>query len=269
MAISGAAVGPGGGKSTKLGTALLFGLANLRTGYWWDSGITAAARDGFPPLTLLQRFLYIAQSFFLAQTLLIHEWIARFPGPWQRFWFISDGGFFESLGGYELIRRRVPRIIICDASADPNYQMSGFADLIRKVRIDFNAHIRAFDPSDYLTAGVPVEVQQHLGSLDDLKPVKDAAGNITSPSNKHAALFWVEYGDAPTRRSLLLYLKASVTGDEILDIEHHHATHPEFPHEGTVDQSFDEAQWEAYRGLGEHIALPLLTPSGWFWSVPL
>ena len=62
MAISGAAIGPGRGQTTQLGTALLFGLANLRTGYWWDSGITAAGRDGFPPLTFLQRVLYILRS---------------------------------------------------------------------------------------------------------------------------------------------------------------------------------------------------------------
>ena len=30
--------------------------------------------------------------------------------------------------------------------------------------------------------------------------------------------------------------------------------HPAFPHESTADQFFDEAQWESYRRLGEHIA---------------
>jgi hypothetical protein len=112
-------------------------------------------------------------------------------------------------------------------------------------------------------------VQGRLGSLDDLKPPKDPDGNIIGPSQTHAALFRVHYADAPARSSLLLYVKASLTGDESVDIQHHHATHKEFPHEGTVDQSFDEAQWESYRRLGEHLALPLVEQGGWFWSVPL
>jgi hypothetical protein len=37
-------------------------------------------------------------------------------------------------------------------------------------------------------------------------------------------------------------------------------THPFFPHEPTSDQYFDEAQWESYRKLGEHIGTELFTP---------
>ena len=47
-------------------------------------------------------------------------------------------------------------------------------------------------------------------------------------------------------------LKPSLVGDEPMDIRYYHATHPDFPHESTADQFFDEAQWEAYRKLGEH-----------------
>ena len=71
IAISGAAVGPGRGQSTRLGTALLYGLANLRTGYWWDSGITAAARSGLPRLSFLRRLLSLIPQLFPTQTLLI------------------------------------------------------------------------------------------------------------------------------------------------------------------------------------------------------
>ena len=264
MAISGAAVGPGRGQTTQLGTALLFGLANLRTGYWWDSGIPEAARDGYPPLTALQRALYVFQSFFLAQMLILYEWVARFSGPWERFWFISDGGFFENTGGYELIRRRLPRIIICDASADPTYDMGDFADLMRKVRIDFNAYIEPIEPADLEGLGIPDTVIDHLGSLEDLKLPKDK-----NTSQKHAALFWVVYPDEPGVFSLLLYFKTTVTGDETPDVLHHRAMHPEFPHEGTIDQAFDEGQWEAYRALGNHIAGPFASRGDWFWSVPL
>src|SRR5687768_11274389 len=62
MGISGAAVGPGQGQTTERGTALLFGLANLRTGYWWNSGIDETGRDGFPALTFFRRFGYVLQE---------------------------------------------------------------------------------------------------------------------------------------------------------------------------------------------------------------
>jgi hypothetical protein len=68
---------------------------------------------------------------------------------------------------------------------------------------------------------------------------------------------------------VLLYLKATVTGDESPDVAHYHATRPEFPHESTGDQFFDEAQWESYRQLGEHLATPLFAERSWFWKIPL
>ena len=85
MAISGAALAPARGQATELGTALLFGLANLRTGYWWNSGITEAARDGFPALSTLARLVYVLESLFATQTMLLYEWVARYPGPWEQY----------------------------------------------------------------------------------------------------------------------------------------------------------------------------------------
>jgi len=53
--------------------------------------------------------------------------------------------------------------------------------------------------------------------------------------------------------SLLVILKPTLTGDEPLDVLQYAASHPTFPQEATADQFFDEAQWESYRRLGEHI----------------
>ena len=269
IGISGAAIGPGQGQNTALGTALLFGLANLRTGYWWDSGISESARSGFPALTFLRRLLYLVPRAFITQALLVFECAARFPGPWEEYWNISDGGFFENLAAYELIRRRVPRIVVCDGGADPSYQLEDLANLMRKVRIDFHAEIKPFAPAEL--AALPVKDLLAV-TLDELKPAFDAEGRIVTPSRRHAALFWVSYPDGPDGpepRSVLLYCKATVTGDESADIGHYHATHPEFPHEDTGDQCFDEAQWESYRQLGEHSATPLFRDPAWFWSIRL
>ncbi|WP_158222519.1 GMC oxidoreductase [Rhodopirellula sp. MGV] len=263
IGISGAAVDPGRGRTTNMGTALLMGLVNLRTGYWWDSGIAEAARSGFPNLSAMRRFLYLVPRFFATQSLLIFEWLARYPGPWQRFWYLSDGGFFENLACYELIRRQVPRIIVSDGGADPNYEFSDFAELVRKSRIDFDARIEPFTTNE-LNTHVPVPIREFVGTLEELAPEKE-----TGYSTKHAALFWVHYNQLPgSRRSVLLLLKASVTGDEPKDVRNYQAEHPEFPHESTADQVFDEAQWESYRKLGEHCGNRIFK-GDWFWKIQL
>ena len=265
VALSGAAVGPARGQGTRLGTSLLFGLANLRTGRWWDSGLALAARRGFPEVGLLRRILYVGPRALMTQTLLLSEWLALYPGPWGRYWHVSDGGFFENLGAYELIRRRVPRMIVCDASADPAYTMDGLGELIRKVRIDFDARVEPVPPGQvtaWMNAGlVPAAVAARLGALDDLKPSADGL------SRRHATLFRVHYGRGG-EPSYLLYLKAGVTGDEDPDVLEYKALHGDFPHESTVDQFFDEAQWESYRRLGEHAAGELFGGSDWFWKIP-
>ncbi|MEQ8764814.1 MAG: GMC oxidoreductase [Planctomycetota bacterium] len=269
MAISGAAIGPGRGQGTELGTALLFGLANLRTGQWWDSGLSAPAKWKLPNLSLPRRILYSIPKCFPTQSLLLYEWVARYAGPWERYWYLSDGGFFENLGAYELIRRRVPRIILSDAGADPRYELADFAELVRKARIDFGASIESLTAAelDRLVKDKQLSQEQrkHLGTVDELRLAAAEPGRELRTSSKHAALCRVRYEDGSA--SLLLYFKATVTGDEPTDVAHYRTTHPEFPHESTADQFFDEAQWESYRRLGEHIAEPLVSDMEWFWKI--
>ena len=51
-------------------------------------------------------------------------------------------------------------------------------------------------------------------------------------------------------------------GRAAADVLEYHRAHPNFPHEPTSDQFFDEAQWESYRKLGEHIARRLFRRPG-------
>lgn len=257
--ISGAAVGPARGRHTALGTALLFGLANVRTGYWWDSGLGDRDRVGFRKRTFLRRFLNLVPRVLRSQCLLLSEWVGRFSGPWVRYWNLSDGGFFDNTGAYELVRRRVPRLIVCDASADPQHQFESFAEFVRKVRIDFGAEVAPLTTVE-LDALVPKSIRDRLGTPDDLRLEKGR-------SSVHGSLSWVHYQGGS--KSILLYLKASMTGDEPADVMQYRAVNDEFPHQGTSDQIFDEAQWESYRKLGQHVATGVLSESDWFWSIPL
>jgi choline dehydrogenase-like flavoprotein len=266
MGISGAAIDAGRGRTTRVGTALLMGLANLRTGYWWDSGLWDHDREGYPRLTPIRRLLAVLPRLFVTQSLLLSEWIARYPGPWKQFWHLADGGFFENTAAYELIRRRVPRLIVCDGGADPQYEYEDFGELVRKVRIDFAVRIESLTAGELSPPVLPSTLRPFVGTYEELR-------NPAANSKTHAALFWVHYPDAPARRSLLLLLKPRMTGDEPADVLHYHQAHPEFPQEPTADQVFDEVQWESYRKLGEHLATPLFqTPPdavNWFWKIPL
>ena len=59
-----------------------------------------------------------------------------------------------------------------------------------------------------------------------------------------------------------MFLKPNLRGDEPADVLTYWSAHEEFPQQTTVDQSFDEAQWESYRMLGEHGASALFAAPG-------
>ena len=54
---------------------------------------------------------------------------------------LSDGGHFENLGIYELVRRRCRYIIACDAEQDAALTFSGLGNAIRKCRTDLGVEI--------------------------------------------------------------------------------------------------------------------------------
>jgi hypothetical protein len=247
--ISGAAVAPGMGAQTSIGLSLLFGLANVRLGYWWFSGVDPAKQGGTraKPSVRVQHFV---ARIFPVQSALLRELVGQFHGPHQRLWFLTDGGHFENTACYELLRRRVPIIIVCDDGADAGYGFEDLANLVRKARLDFGAEIRLLDP--------PLPL---FGALKDLRPKRSKfAGRALSDHHVTAAhVIYPDDGqigaDGTTGRahSLLIVVKPTLTGDEPLDVLQYAASHPTFPQEATSDQFFDEAQWESYRKLGEHI----------------
>ena len=62
----------------------------------------------------------------------------------------------------------------------------------------------------------------------------------------------LDHGQLP---GVLIYVKNSLTGDEPADVQNYSETHPHFPHQKTdLRQAFDEAQFESYRALGDHVA---------------
>lgn len=263
--ISGAAFSTGLGARTSLGLSLLCGLTNVRLGYWWDSGVRPAWRSvGRRPWPL--------EQLFPVQSYLLSEFLSRFYGTSRRHWYLSDGGHFENMGAYELIRRRLARIVLVDAEADPDYTFDGLANLVRKARLDFGAEIEFLGESA-LDLAVPQSHRRLFGTLEQLRrgkwsqePVKERLIDqlrltVEEPVDEarhslaHAALARVTLVDEPAWEGWLLYIKPTLVGDEPADIVQYHRAHLPFPQETTADQFFDEAQWESYRMLGYHIGL--------------
>jgi hypothetical protein len=266
--ISGAAVATGMGFRGSLGLSLLTGFFNIRLGYWWDSGI-----ENRTPSTRISRNTGSRlSSWFPVQSYLIDEFLGRFHSTSRQRWYLSDGGNFENLGGYELIRRRLPLMVIIDAGCDPDFDFDDLAGLVRKARLDFNAEIEFLEPGqikEQLGLDLKPEVLRWYGPIEQLRRGKRADEPAAPPSTgrhvffkssdtaryslRHAAFARVRYLDDQSV-SFLILIKPTMVGDEPADVIQYHSSHPAFPHEGTSDQFFDEAQWESYRRLGQHIA---------------
>lgn len=143
---------------------------------------------------------------------------------------LSDGGHFENLGLYEMIRRQCRYILVSDCGADPATTFAEFAHLQRLVRQDF---------------GVEIEI--------NLDVLREGANGLSS---QHMVAGTIQYpGLEGNNRGILIYMKPSITGDEPEDVTQYRSSNKTFPHESTVDQFYDSAQWESYRQLGYHSIL--------------
>ncbi|MDZ7343448.1 MAG: hypothetical protein ONA90_02915, partial [candidate division KSB1 bacterium] len=217
MAISGAAAAPNMGTSTIKSLVFILALLNIRLGYWLPNPFVQRK-----PWYLRGPLLGVGPLF------LMKEFFSKIDEK-SRYVNLSDGGHIENLGVYELLRRRCKFIIACDGEADPDLRFASLVKLIRFARIDM---------------GIDIEI-----NLADLRKQQ------TRLSSQHGAMGKIHYSKDET--GYLLYIKASITGDENVYIRDYQQRHPLFPHESTADQFFDEAQFEVYRALGHHVVKKL------------
>lgn len=248
VSISGAAFTTGLGARTAVGLSFLLGFLNVRLGHWWKTGVVPSSRGlkGFRP-----HLLAVMDWIFPVQQHLFSECLARFPGSARRRWYLSDGGHFENTAAYELIRRRLPLIIMCDDGADPKRFLDDYGNLVRKARTDFETKLEIVAPGDDRFPKVP-GLEEFFGSMRNL-----CVTEKTGFSKRHAILVHVEY-TLSGGVGWLIVLKPGLTGDEPADVINYWRNNPDFPQEPTSDQFYDEAQWESYRRLGQHVCEQLL-----------
>lgn len=222
MAISGAAANPNMGYNSSPSITLLFALFNVRLGWWL--GNTAEAGNATYRLSGPSRSagLWLAEAFGLTNA--DHPYVN-----------LSDGGHFENLALYEMVRRRCRAIILSDAGCDPDFKFEDLGNAVRKISIDL---------------GVTID----FPDLDKLR-ARIAAGAPPRPG-PYCTVGRINYDAADgagSGKGYILYIKPSYHGTEGAGIVAYANNNPAFPHDSTANQWFDETLFESYRSLGQEI----------------
>ena len=227
VTISGAAASPNMGYHSSPVVALLLTLFNARLGAWLGNPGPAGDKTFNTPAPHSGVLYTLKEAFGLTDN--------RSP-----YVYLSDGGHFENLGLYEMVRRRCRFVVVSDAGCDPKCQLEDLGNAIRKIRIDL---------------GVPIVMDCfNIQSRDSEVP------------GKHCSIGLIRYDlvDGPgSQAGVLVYLKPSLSNDEPRDVFNYAKTSLQFPHEPTSDQWFSESQFESYRALGQHI----VTEMAFEWSL--
>jgi hypothetical protein len=243
MAISGAAANPhtgpaGGGLTRSKAVSFLMFLLGVRLGYYVANPHREVS-DARRGITRMFKPNYYYPGIYQG---LLGSGFDTSAGYLE----LSDGGHFENLGLYELVRRRVDLIIVSDGGADPAFSFQDLANAVEKVRVDFGVIIK-FDDGDYdLTHLMP-------GSAGDGLFVERYA-----LAARGFAIGQIYYDGENGQVGTLLYVKTTMTKDLPADIYGYKDAHQSFPDQSTADQFFDEIQFEAYRELGYRIGKTML-----------
>ena len=229
MAISGAAVSPNMGYYSSPSISLLLAFFNVRLGWWL--GNPGPRGEGS----------YTKQGPDFAIKPLIDEAFGLTTDD-KRYVYLSDGGHFEDLGLYEMVRRRCRFIVVVDAGEDAHFAFNDLGNAIRKIYIDLGIRI-------------------DFAGLQDLRNRPPRAGIDKPQHTPYHAVGFIDYkaadGDGSCNGAIL-YIKPALHWTEPAGIASYAAAHSTFPHETTTDQWFTELQFESYRSLGFEITDQIL-----------
>jgi Patatin-like phospholipase len=342
-AISGAAASPSMGYHSNPTIAFLLTVFNVRLGWWLRNPrrrrigrVTPYPIPPSPKPDALSRFFTLKPGMLPSSPRfgllrLVNELFGQSDDT-TSYIYLTDGGHFDNMGLYELLRRRCRAIVVCDSEADPHLAFQGIGMAIRKARLDFGievtldqtAPIPPEPPADQKVPGhsrsqasspstqvahdastarpatttsstdpakpsaealsqqqppeVPYVLKAHVSSTDapgftatvahqQSPPAIEGLSSFGEyPANSihcvHGTIRYPEDSD-PSQFGHILYIKASLTGDEPPDILNYRREHKKFPHDTTLNQFFTESQFESYRRLGEHILLSDETIISW------
>jgi hypothetical protein len=260
VAISGAAVNPNQGYNSNPALAFLMTFFNVRLG-WWISNPRKTdtwQAEGNRPTPAFALWYLLKELFGSANDK-------------SKFVNLSDGGHFENMGLYELVRRRCKYIIVCDAEQDSEMKFCGIGNAVNRCRADFGAEIDldlrplqiqedGFSQAHCVVGTIRYPPPEKRHSPDAPEP---AAGERDATADGKGASPCEDMGDEDSDlyTGTILYMKSSLVGDEPADLLAYKLQHETFPQDSTANQWFAETQFESYRRLGHHVAMTAIRPA--------
>ncbi|WP_159627682.1 patatin-like phospholipase family protein [Massilia puerhi] len=214
VALSGAAASPNMGAHSSPPLNFLMTMFNVRLGRWCPNPARRAWTSASPPIGLFS---------------LLSELFGQLDSD-AAYVHLTDGGHFDNLGIYELVRRRCRLVIAVDVGSDRHLAFEDLGNAIRRCATDLHVRIE----------------------LDVSRLAPDADSGICGASCAAGQIRYSQ-ADRGAPDGVLLYIKPAIVGSENADLLNYRKLHPDYPHESIADQWFDEAQFESYRALGDHI----------------
>lgn len=229
VALSGAAASPNMGAHSSPPLNFLMTMFNVRLGRWCPNPRKPVWKRASPGIGL---FSLVAELFGLTNAD-------------ANYVYLSDGGHFENLGIYELVRRRCRLVVAVDVASDKQLAFEDLGNAIRKCATDLH-----------------VQIELDVSRMELLKDSGLCGASCT------AGIIRYSHADKDGVDGILLYIKPAIVGTENADVLNYRKAHPDYPHQNTADQWFDEAQFESYRALGYHIAKAALARAAEVSKVP-
>ena len=170
LAISGAAASPNMGYNSSPTLAFLLTLLNVRLGWWLGNPSEDNAK------------IYGAEGPRIALAPLLNEMAGNTTDE-SKYVYLSDGGHFENLGLYEMVRRRCRFIIVSDGGCDPQYAFADLGNAVRKISLDLGVTIRFHGLSNLKTRDDDeIEAAKRAGAIASTELPFHAIGVIDYPA---------------------------------------------------------------------------------------
>lgn len=239
MAISGAGVAPSMGKMTRAWARLVLALFNARLGVWLPNPLHLGAASARQVQRLRRSTASPFESDQGEEDRLRRVSRRGRPGTWyvlreslglndlrRPFVYVTDGGHWDNLGLVELLRRGCGQILCFDAAGDDLEHFDMLSEAVALARSDLGVHI-------------DIDLQPLRPEEDGFSPSDHCRGTVTYP-------------DGST--GVLVFAKAAMPRDAPPDLRAFRERDPRFPTNSSLDQFFDDRQFESYRALGAHAA---------------
>ena len=212
MSTSGAAASSSMGHNSSGAMALLLTVFNVRLGRW----VGNPAHRGTP---------WKERAPWWGLKYLMYELFGSITNR-DKFVYLSDGGHFENLGVYELVRRRCALIVVSSCGKDSTYDFDDLANAIRLCNIDF---------------GVVIDIEP--------RAIRPDENGISKSQHVIGRIRYSALGEG-LDDGTLVYLKPAITKQTSVDIRQYRSVNTDFPQQSTANQWYTESQFESYRKLG-------------------